>query len=72
MILSARQLTARAATLEALPPNLAALASVSDAQYPTLASIAFLAPFLAARGLDAHALTSDISEATLIEASDGN
>ena len=72
MILSSRQLAARAATLAALTPDLAALASFSDAKYPTLASVAFLAPFLSGLGLDAHTLTSDLSAATLIEASDGN
>ena len=72
MILSSRQLAARAATLAALTPNLVAMASFSDAKYPTLASVAFLAPFLSALGLDAHMLTSDLSAATLIEASDGN
>ena len=72
MILSSRQLAARAATLAALTPDLAALASFSDARYPTLASVAFLAPFFSGLGLDAHMLTSDLSAATLIEASDGN
>ncbi len=58
MLLSSRQLAARAATIAALPPHLAVLASFSDAKYPTLTSVAFLAPFLSALGLDAHALTS--------------
>ena len=57
MILSSLQLAARSATIAALPPNMAALASFSDAMYPTLALVAFLAPFLIAMGLDAHALT---------------
>ena len=72
MLLSSWQLAARAATIAALPPHLEVLASFSDAKYPTLASVAFLAPLLSGLGLDAHMLTSDLSAATLIEASDGN
>ena len=72
MLLSARQLAARAATTSALPAHLAPLAAFSEAHYPTLASIAFLVPLLNAMGLDGHALTSDMSGATLLEASDGN
>ena len=66
MLLTSRQLAARAATNAALPPALAPLASFSDSKYPTLASVAFLAPFLSELGLDVHALTSDVSAATLI------
>jgi hypothetical protein len=72
MILSPRQLEARSAALFALPAHLAQAAAFSDALYPTFASIAFLNPLLADLGLDAAALTSDMSGATLIEASDGN
>jgi hypothetical protein len=72
MILSPRQLEARSAALLALPAHLAQAAVFSEAHYPTFASISFLNPLLAALGLDAAALTSDISGATLIEASDGN
>jgi hypothetical protein len=58
-----------AAIIAALPPTLASLASFYDAKYPTLASVAFLAPFLSELGLDAHALTSDLSAATLMASS---
>ncbi len=72
MLLTARQLEARAAAITPLPADLARLAHFFEAHYPAFAPIAFLAPWLVVMGPDASAPTSDTSGVTLIEASNGH